>query len=72
MAMVAVCSTKGGSGKTTLAFNLAERAWSSGLSVLLIDFDYQEASLGLCFNRLEQEMECWPVTAGSVTVAWRR
>jgi chromosome partitioning protein len=62
---VAVCSTKGGSGKTTLAFNLAERAYASGLRVVLVDCDYQEACIGLSMLRDE---DCWPVIPGSVSV----
>ena len=38
---------KGGTGKTTISFNLAERAFRSGLDVSLLDFDPQEGSLGI-------------------------
>ena len=52
-ALLAFCSVKGGSGKTTLAFNMAERASSAGARVILLDCDYQEASLSLAMARQE-------------------
>ena len=68
-AALAVCSTKGGSGKTTLAFNLAERAAACGLRVILLDCDPQEASVGLGMLREELLGECWPVDNCPVTLA---
>ena len=66
MVTVALCSTKGGSGKTLLALNLAERAHAADRRVIVVDCDYQEGSTGLALNRDEQ---AWPVVSGSVTVA---
>lgn len=68
-AVLAVCSIKGGSGKTTLAFNLAERAAAAGLRVLLLDCDYQEAAKGLALLREEVAGDCWPVDRCPVTLA---
>lgn len=42
---------KGGTGKTTLAINLAERANAAGLSPVLVDCDPQEQAVGLCSLR---------------------
>ena len=62
---VAVCSLKGGTGKTTLAFNLAERASAYGLRPLLVDCDMQEASVG--FHAMGGAERVWPVQRGSVS-----
>ena len=64
---VAVCSLKGGTGKTTLAFNLAERAHAYGLRPLLVDCDVQEASVG--FHQMGGGEREWPVQRGSVSQA---
>lgn len=58
MKVVALCSMKGGTGKTTLSFNLAERGEALGLRVALVDMDPQEGSVGLADLR---EGSCWPV-----------
>ena len=55
--VVALSSMKGGTGKTTIAYNLAERAHSSGLNCVLIDCDPQEGSLGLADLREEPGWE---------------
>ena len=47
MAVVGFCSMKGGTGKTTLAYNLAERSCSEGLRTVLVDYDPQEGSIGI-------------------------
>ena len=68
-ALLAFYSIKGGSGKTTLAFNMAERAASAGARVILLDCDYQEASLSLAMARQEFLGECWPVRRCEVSLA---
>ena len=68
LATLALCSMKGGTGKTTLALNLAERAHASGLRVAVIDFDPQEGAIGLLDLRADQE-SAWPVFASRVNVA---
>ena len=55
---IAFSSLKGGGGKSTLAFNLAERAWSSSLRTAVLDYDTQEANFGLSCLRGE---DSWPV-----------
>ena len=45
--VVAVSSMKGGTGKTTVAINLAERAHAAGLRCALIDYDPMEGSIGI-------------------------
>ena len=52
MVSLAFCSPKGGTGKTTLAFNIGERAVADGLRVALVDCDEQEGSVALsCIRR---------------------
>ena len=58
MDVVALCSMKGGTGKTALAFNLAERGKAAGWRVALVDLDPQEGSIGLADLRAGC---CWPV-----------
>ena len=45
MTTIAFASWKGGTGKTTLAFNTAERANADGVRTLLCDFDPQATAL---------------------------
>lgn len=66
MAAIALCSLKGGTGKTTLSYNLCERASSSGMPAKLMDFDPQEGSMGLAYLR---ERPGWSVEACRVSVA---
>jgi chromosome partitioning protein len=63
---IALCSLKGGTGKTTLSFNLVERAISAGRKTMLIDYDPQESSLGLLDLRGEND---WTAVSGTVSVA---
>ena len=45
MTTIAFASWKGGTGKTTLAFNITERANADGVRTLLCDFDPQATAL---------------------------
>ena len=45
MTVIAVCNQKGGSGKTTLAINLAGAFAADGMGVLLLDMDPQGSAL---------------------------
>lgn len=60
---VALCSFKGGTGKTTLSLNLAERAWSRGLAVGLLDCDPQRGAARVMEMR---RGEGWSVMTGKV------
>lgn len=51
MKIISLVSWKGGTGKTTVACNLAERAARAGLRVLLCDFDPQESAQQHCLRR---------------------
>ncbi len=48
MATIGFVSWKGGTGKTLLAFNTAERATAAGIKTVLCDFDPQPTSLRQC------------------------
>ena len=70
MPALAMCSMKGGTGKTTISFNLSERAYRSGIDVSLLDFDPQEGSLGIADLRSSVPgRPCWPVTSRRVSVS---
>ena len=58
-------SFKGGTGKTTLAYAIAERGNSGGLRTLLLDFDPQETACGIAYLR---EQAGWEVRRGQVSV----
>jgi chromosome partitioning protein len=45
MTVIAVCNQKGGSGKTTIAINLASAFANDGLGVLLLDLDLQGSAV---------------------------
>lgn len=66
MFSIALCSMKGGTGKTTLSFNLVERGASAGLRVALVDYDPQEGSYGLMSLRAEPAR--WTVHTSRVSV----
>ena len=53
MAVVALTSIKGGTGKSMLALNLTERAAAAGLSPVLVDCDPQRSSFDVCGLRDE-------------------
>ena len=48
MATIGFVSWKGGTGKTLLTFNTAERATTAGIKTVLCDFDPQPTSLRQC------------------------
>ena len=50
MTVIAVCNQKGGSGKTTVAINLAGAFAADAMTVLLLDMDPQGSALGLGLN----------------------
>lgn len=64
MPVLGLCSTKGGTGKTMLAFNMAERAHAAGLRVVVVDCDPEEGSIGIADLR---EMVSWPVVSSRVS-----
>ena len=66
MVVVGFCSMKGGTGKTTLAYNVAERSCSSGLGTVLVDYDPQEGSIGIADLRMEPG---WKVVGSRVGVS---
>ena len=59
-------SFKGGTGKTTLAYAMAERGFWFGLRTLLLDFDPQETASGIAYLR---ERPSWEVRRCQVSVA---
>ena len=63
---IGFASFKGGTGKTTLAYAMAERAHSSGQRTLLLDFDSQETANGVAYLR---DVPGWEVRRCQVSVA---
>ena len=63
MTTIAFVSWKGGTGKTLLAANTAERAVNNGLSALLCDFDPQATALRHCAVRQAQHPDATPIPA---------
>ena len=61
-----LASFKGGTGKTTLAYAMAERGYSAGLRTLLLDFDSQETANGIAYLR---EQPGWAIRRCQVSVA---
>ena len=64
--IIGFASFKGGTGKTTLAYAIAERGHSHGLRTLLLDFDPQETACGVAYLR---EIPGWEVRRCQVSVA---
>ena len=64
--IIGFSSFKGGTGKTTVSFAMAERAFSRGLRTLLLDFDPQETAMGVAYLR---EIPGWEVRRCQVSVA---
>ena len=64
--VVGFSSFKGGTGKTTLSYAMAERAFSRGLRTLLLDFDPQETAMGVAYLRV---VPGWEVRRCQVSVA---
>ena len=64
--LLGFASFKGGTGKTTLAYAMAERSHSAGLRTLLLDFDPQETACGIAYLR---EQPSWEVRRCQVSVA---
>ena len=70
MTTIGFASWKGGTGKSLLAFNTAERAESAGLKTLLCDFDPQMTIIEQCDIRssLRPEAPRLEVVKGSLTI----
>ena len=62
MTTIAFASWKGGTGKTTLAFNITERANAAGVRTLLCDFDPQATALRQHQLRQNHSPDRTPVT----------
>ena len=63
---IGFASFKGGTGKTTLAYAVAERAHNSGCRALLLDFDPQETANGVAYLR---DVPGWEIRRCQVSVA---
>ena len=70
MKSICLVSWKGGTGKTTLACNLAERAGAAGLNTTLCDFDPQFIALRHCQLRATANPDVPPIKGvrGSLSV----
>ena len=70
MKSIGLVSWKGGTGKTTLACNLAERAGAAGLNTTLCDFDPQSIALRHCQLRAANNPDASPLKGvrGSLSV----
>ena len=70
MTTIGFASWKGGTGKSLLAFNTAERAESAGLKTLLCDFDPQMTIIEQCDIRssLRPEAPRLEAVKGSLTI----
>ena len=70
MKSICLVSWKGGTGKTTLACNLAERAGAAGLNTTLCDFDSQFIALRHCQLRAATNPNAPPIKGvrGSLSI----
>ena len=57
---------KGGSGKTLLSFQMAERAHDAGIRVLVVDMDPEQSSVHHDQWRSETDRSRWPVRTKSI------
>ena len=64
--IIGFASFKGGTGKTTLAYSMAERGHANGLRTLLLDFDPQETAIGVAHLR---QGPGWEIRRCQVSVA---
>ena len=60
MTVIAVCNQKGGSGKITVAINLADAFAADGMAVLLHDMDPKGTSLDWGSIRPALSLSPWP------------
>ena len=57
---ISIHSSRGGTGKTVIATNLAIALASKGANVALLDMDFRAPSLSIVFaNRINQPVSCW-------------
>ena len=63
MTTICLVSWKGGTGKTTISCNLAERATAAGLPTTLCDFDPQATALQHCQLRATASPDALPIQA---------
>ena len=63
-----LASFKGGVGKTMIAYSLAERATSSGLRVMLLDFDPNEGPMALATLR-DYSLPTWSMSSVPLTAS---
>ena len=72
MTTIAFASWKGGTGKTTLAFNITELANAAGVRTLLCDFDPQATALRQHQLRQNHSPDRTPVTTVKASMVRRR
>lgn len=66
---LAFCSLKGGTGKTTLSYNILERAVNIGLKSAVVDFDPRQGSLELLEIRQKRGRSLWDGAAAEINAA---
>ena len=70
--VILICGEKGGTGKTTLAVNLAAYRQGAGRSVLIIDTDPQRSASDWCYFRKQAGLppiDCAQLRAGAMMAA---